>query len=136
MSRLGSARPSQLDSAYHALHRLVALACLLIGLFYWVRLLGIYPGSLWRFDLMPVEWQVVSVILAVIYPFASVGLWLVAPWGAVIWCLCAGAELVMHGFLQDTFGSNYLLIGFHLLVAASYAALRFLRYREERSAVH
>lgn len=135
MSGITAARPSQLDTVYYAFHRLVALACLILGLFYWIRLLGFYPGLAWRFDLMPVHWQVASVILAVIYPFASVGLWLVAPWGAVIWVLCAGAEIAMYGALPDLFGYNYPLIGFHLLVALVYAVLRLLRYRSKRRAV-
>jgi hypothetical protein len=135
LSGITSTRPSQLDSLYFGFHRLIAIACLIMGLFYWVRLLGFYPGLMWRFDLMPVHWQVASVILAVIYPFASVGLWLVAPWGAVIWFLCAGAEVVMFGVLPDLFGHNYPLIGFHLVVAVVYAVLRFARYRSRRRAM-
>ncbi|MAS15540.1 MAG: hypothetical protein CMH69_19885 [Nitratireductor sp.] len=135
LSGLAPSRPSQLDTLYSGFHRAIAAACLAMGIFYWVRLLGFYPGLMWRFDLMPVHWQIASVILAVIYPFASVGLWLIAPWGAVIWFLCAAAEVVMYGPLSDLFGDNYPLIGFHLLVAVSYGALRFVRYHSRRKAL-
>lgn len=135
LSGLPSARPSQLEAAYYAFHRIVALVCLVMGLVYWVRLLGFYPGLMWRFDLMPIHWQVASIVLAVLYPFASVGLWLVAPWGAVIWFLCAGTEVAMYGFMPEMFGRNYPLLGFHLLVAITYAGLRIARYRRKRQAM-
>ena len=34
-------------------HRVVAAYCLLFGVLYWIRLIGVYDGPLWRFDLMP-----------------------------------------------------------------------------------
>ncbi len=34
---------------------------------------------------MPVHWQVATVTLAVFFPFAAVGLWMLASWGPVIW---------------------------------------------------
>lgn len=121
---LPTRRPSQLDDAYHWFHRIVALACLAFGVAYWVRLLGFYPGLLWRFDLMPVHWQIAAVVLAVLYPFAAVGLWMIVSWGAVIWFLCAGAETAMHWFFDDYFGRRPLLLSLHLLVAFVYVIFR------------
>ena len=40
---------------------MIAVYCLMFGVLYWVRLIGNYDGPLWRFDLMPVHWQVVTV---------------------------------------------------------------------------
>ena len=39
-----------------------------------MRLIGFYDGPLWRFDLMPVHWQIAAVTLSVFYPFAASGL--------------------------------------------------------------
>ena len=49
----------------------IAGYCLLFGILYWIRLIGFYDGPLWRFDLMPVHWQVAAVMLAVFFPFAG-----------------------------------------------------------------
>ena len=65
-----------LDLGWEWFHRAVAAFGLLCGLFYWTRLIGINDGAEWRFDLMPVHWQVASVSLAVLFPFAASGLWM------------------------------------------------------------
>lgn len=134
MSELARTRPSHLDSAWQWLHRLVAVACLVFGTLYWVRLLGVYPGLLWRFDLMPLHWQVACVTLAVLYPFAAVGLWLLASWGPVIWFLCAGGETLMYGFMPGRFGTKDWLLVLHLAVALAYIVLRLLIYMRKRRA--
>ena len=76
------------------LHRAFALAMFVVGVGYWMRLVGFEPGS--RFDLMPVWWRMAAPTLAVLYPVAGIGLWLIAGWGAVIWVLIALVEGVMH----------------------------------------
>ena len=68
---------------------LIAAYCLLFGVLYWIRLIGYYAGPLWRFDLMPVHWRVAGVMLAAFFPFAAIGLWMLASWGPVIWFICA-----------------------------------------------
>ena len=73
--------------------RVIAGYCLMFGVLYWIRLIGFYRGPLWRFDLMPVHWQVAAVVLAVFFPFAAVGLWMLASWGPVIWFICAVTEI-------------------------------------------
>ncbi len=113
-----------LDLSWRWLHRAVAALCMLFGLVYWARLIGIDDGMGWRFDLMPVHWQVASVVLAVLYPFAASGLWMISSWGAVIWFLCAATEVVMHAGFPDLFGSRPMLIVLHVAVAAVYCGYR------------
>lgn len=132
MAEMAAARPSQLDTAWQWLHRLVAVSCLVFGTIYWVRLLGIYPGSLWRFDLMPLHWQIAGATLAVLYPFAAVGLWLLASWGPVIWFLCAGAETAMHGVFAGMFGPKDWLLLLHFVVVVVYTVLRVLIHIRKR----
>ena len=50
--------PSTVELIFYWFHRVVAAYCLMFGMLYWIRLIGIYDGPLWRFDLMPVHWQV------------------------------------------------------------------------------
>jgi hypothetical protein len=61
-------QPSGVELIFAWFQRVVAGYCLLFGILYWIRLIGFYPGSLWRFDLMPVHWQVAAVMLAVFFP--------------------------------------------------------------------
>jgi hypothetical protein len=84
-----------LEVSWRWFHRAVAAFGMLCGLYYWTRLIGINDGAAWRFDLMPLHWQVASVSLAVLFPFAASGLWMISSWGAVIWFLCAVIEVTM-----------------------------------------
>ncbi len=85
---------SKITLIYKCYLRFLALICLALGIFYWVRLVGIFPGVLWRFDLMPWQWQFASAILAVIYPIALIGLWMYSLWGVVLWCIAAFTEIL------------------------------------------
>ncbi len=123
-----------LDLSWRWLHRAVAAMGMLFGLVYWSRLIGIDAAAGWRFDLMPVHWQVASVTLAVLYPFAASGLWMISSWGAVIWFLCAAIEVVMHAGFPELFGPRQLLIVLHVAVAVVYCGYRaafFLRRRRQ-----
>ena len=127
-------RATTLELTWQWFHRVIAAYCLLFGILYWVRLLGIHDGPEWRFDLMPVHWQVASVALAVLFPFAASGLWMLASWGPVIWFICAATETVMYACFPDLFGARPVVVISHLLVAALYCAFRvvfYLRGRKE-----
>ncbi|WP_208437968.1 DUF6163 family protein [Bartonella taylorii] len=85
---------SKITLIYKCYLRFLALICLGLSVFYWVRLIGIFPGVLWRFDLMPWQWQFASAILAVVYPIALIGLWMYSLWGVVLWCVAAFTEIL------------------------------------------
>ncbi|MDN2582798.1 DUF6163 family protein [Aquibium sp. ELW1220] len=117
-------QPALIESLFAAFQRIVAAYCLLFGVFYWIRLIGYFPGPLWRFDTMPVEWQVVSVTLAALYPVAGIGLWMTASWGPVIWFICAAIEIVMYGVMGGVFGSRWMLVASYILIALLYIGFR------------
>jgi len=104
--------------------RIMAIYCLLFGTLYWIRLSGVFPGANWRFDLMPPYWQVAASSLAVLFPFAAIGLWLTASWGAVIWFACAVAEIVMYVGFPDLFGAKPMIALSHGLVILLYVGFR------------
>ena len=112
--------PYMAQIAFVWLQRGIALYCLVFGVLYWVKLLGFHTGSLWRFDLMPVHWQVASVCLAVFFPFAAVGLWLTASWGVVVWLICAVAETAMYLFYPQYFGQRLPMVASHFIAFAAY----------------
>ena len=123
---------SRLDQLYIWFHRLVASYCMLFGIFYWVRLIGYFDGPLWRFDTMPAYWQVVAVTLAVFFPFAAAGLWMLASWGPVIWFICAATEIVMFAGFPQLFGRHDAVVASHLFAAVLYIAFRILLYLRRR----
>lgn len=125
-------QPSPAEIGFIWFYRVIALYCLLFGISYWMRLIGYYDG--WRFDLMPYYWQMASASLAVLYPIAGIGLWMIASWGPVMWCVCAAAEAIMYLGFSDYFGSSMAVLAAHLLVAAGYAAFRIAIGRQRRRA--
>ncbi len=126
--------PSNVEVAFAWFQRLMALLCLFFGALYWVRLIGFYPGPLWRFDTMPVHWQVASSLLAVLFPFAAAGLWMLASWGPVIWFLCAATETVMYAGLPRLFGERWQVVVTHAAVALLYIVFRLLLHWQQRQA--
>jgi hypothetical protein len=125
-------RPTTAETVFVWFLRVVAAYCLFFGILYWVRLIGVYPGPLWRFDLMPVHWQVAAATLAVLFPFASIGLWMLASWGPVVWFLCAAIESTMYAGLPAFFGERYPIVAAHGIVALIYIALRLAIYFQSR----
>src|SRR5262245_2146158 len=118
--------PSLAELAFGWLHRLIAVYCLLFGVLYWVRLIGVYDGPLWRFDLMPLHWQVAAVTLAAFFPFAAIGLWMMASWGPVIWFICALTETVMYLGFPDLFGQRWPVLASHACVILLYLTFRLV----------
>ncbi|EJF88860.1 DUF6163 family protein [Bartonella tamiae] len=83
--------------------RFLALICLIFGCMYWTRLIGLFPGELWRIDTMPMQWQTLCGALAVIYPVAAIGLWLRSPWGVILWIFAAFCESLVFTVYQSSF---------------------------------
>ncbi|MFC0246479.1 DUF6163 family protein [Falsochrobactrum ovis] len=112
--------------------RAVALAALASGVYYWIRLIGVQPGMLWRFDLMPWLWQTAVVALAVLMPVAATGLWMRAPWGPVLWFIAAIGEIAIYSVFSRYFEYKPFTVAFNLLVIAVYIVFRILFYLEKR----
>jgi hypothetical protein len=128
-------RATTLEILFEWFMRLVAVYSLLFGVLYWIRLVGVHPGTFWRFDLMPPHWQVAAVVLAVLFPFAASGLWMLASWGPVIWFICAAIESVMYLGFPELYGTRDWIIASHALVAVLYCVFRVLfRLRERKEA--
>ena len=125
--------PSLAETGFVWFQRIIAGYCLLFGLLYWTRLIGVYDGSLWRFDLMPVHWQVAAVVLAAFFPFAAIGLWMLTSWGPVIWFICAATEILMYAAFPDMFGHRLIIVISHALVAVLYVAFRIVIMVQKRA---
>ena len=130
--RAPTLRPSAAEITFVWFQRVIAGYCLLFGVLYWVRLIGVYPGQLWRFDLMPLHWQVASTALAALFPFAAIGLWMLTSWGPVIWFICAATEAVMYAGFPDLYGYRLSIVVAHGCAALLYLAFRLVLWSQRR----
>ncbi|MBU4530048.1 MAG: hypothetical protein KUA43_06970 [Hoeflea sp.] len=123
-----------LEASFRLFMRLVALSCLVAGLQYWGRLIGLSDGGMSRFDLIPSYWQFASAALSVLLPVAAVGLWMQVSWGPVIWVVAAGSEIVMHKGFPLWYGERPLLVIAHVVVISVYIGFRaalFIKRRQD-----
>jgi len=95
--------------------RTLALAWLAQGLVAWGTILGVDPTVARSFEARAMTFQAVTIYFAVADVMAGVGLWLLAPWGVVVWLIAAVSRLVL-GFV---FPAAYPL---GLVGAAGFAA--------------
>lgn len=84
--------------------RVTAALWIAQGLLQWSAVLATGPDGLSPFATLAPAAMVAAVFFAVVDFIASVGLWLAAPWGGVIWLVAVGAQLlvlvVMPGFFE------------------------------------
>ncbi|WP_372353020.1 DUF6163 family protein [Pararhizobium sp. BT-229] len=112
------------ETIFGLLLRLVSVSCFWFGLNYWALLIGFSFEGSGRFDLLPVPWRVAATALAVVYPVAALGLWLLVSWGPVLWVVAAAAEITMFGFYPEIFGRKPMLLIMHGVVAATFVLFR------------
>jgi fatty acid desaturase len=78
--------------------RALAMAWIAQGLQAWASILGVDLVAAQPFDARPMTAQAATVYFAVTDILAAVGLWLLAPWGGVVWLLAVVSKLVL-GFV-------------------------------------
>jgi hypothetical protein len=111
--------------------RALGVVMMVIGLRQWAIILGIISIRGMTFETMPTPWQLATMHLAVVDLVASVGLWMRAAWGNVLWIYAALSEIALHTVLVGTFGSNVLIVAFHLITISGFIALHFLARRSD-----
>jgi hypothetical protein len=117
--------------------RMIAISCFWFGLQYWAMLVGYSLEGAARFDLLDLPWKVAASALAVLFPVASLGLWLAVSWlavswGAVLWTIAAAVQIAMYMVWPQIFGANVLVPILHIVVAALYVFFRIAFWLEER----
>lgn len=125
-------QPSGTEWSFVWFIRLIALAALASSVYYWVKLIGVQAGLLWRFDLMPWQWQTACVALALLMPVAATGLWMRAPWGPVLWVVAALGEIAIYSVFARHFEFRPLTVGFNALCILIYVVFRGLLFLEKR----
>ncbi|ASY68313.1 membrane protein [Sinorhizobium fredii USDA 205] len=129
-------KPSLTEMLFGWFLRLVSASCFWFALNYWAMLIGFSHGGAGRFDLLAPEWRAAATALAVLYPVAAIGLWLLVSWGPVIWVLAAAIEMVMYEFYPGMLEARPLLLVLHGTVAVTFvlfrAAILWQRLRQAR----
>ena len=108
-----------------------AMACvsMLKGLYHWAAVCGII-GEEGGFEAHVQSWQATTVYFAVIDLVAAVGLWLMAPWGAVVWLTSTVSMIVVHVFFDQVYGTDIMVIGAGGAAIVAYLVLAALAARE------
>ena len=104
--------------------RVMAGVSMLKGLFHWSEVIGLFATPETGFEAHSLPWQTATVFFAVIDLIAAVGLWLVAPWGAVVWLISivsmAAVEILfplVYGGRMPVVIAGIILLGFYLCLA-------------------
>ena len=131
MSYIEEFRPPEstwLDIAFDWFIRLLAVVFVGFAILSWLRIIGFFPGDNWRFDTMSDAWKIAGAVLAVLHPVVAVGLWTLLSWGQVVWVLAIAIEITMYGLFPGFFGTNPMLVNFHLGCIAVFLVLRAAAY--------
>jgi hypothetical protein len=111
--------------------RVMAGLSLFKGLYHWAIICGIGAPFPSGFDSYPTPYQVATVFFAVIDPVAGVGLWLAAPWGAVVWLTSVISMAAVEMLFPQIYGGNVWVSGMEILLLAAYLALALMAAREQ-----
>jgi hypothetical protein len=110
--------------------RVMAGLSMLKGLYHWAAVCGIGAGRDDGFDAQSLAWQTATVFFAVFDLVAAVGLWLAAPWGAVVWLTSSVSMAAVELFFPAVFGGRILVVIIELALLAGYLFLAIQSARE------
>ena len=109
------------------------MACVWVakGLFNWAVLMGLHP-HIGDFTMLPRPLQTTIVFFAGADLLAAIGMWLAAPWGGVLWLLCAGLEAMapLFGGRAALFGMT--AVALNVVLIGVYFTLKWRADQERR----
>lgn len=107
--------------------RILATLWLVLGLFYWYRIMG--PGQV-PLDALPIKPAGGIVFFAVANLLAAAGLWMATPWGGVLWLVTLAAEVAAVIFMPAYFHGGAAVIAVYAVLAISYFLLTYYAANE------
>jgi hypothetical protein len=111
--------------------RAMAVISLCKGLYHWAVICGIGAPLPSGFDSYSTPYQVATVFFAVIDLVAAVGLWLAAPWGAVVWLTSVISMAAVELLFPQIYGGNMWVIMAEVLLLGAYLWLALMAAREQ-----
>jgi hypothetical protein len=109
--------------------RAMSIVIMLKGLYHWSVVCG-FIGPRDGFLDMSTPAQTATVFFAIIDLVAAVGLWLAAPWGAVVWLTSSVSMVVIDVFFPQIYGETILLVIVEMLLILAYLFLAIMAARE------
>jgi hypothetical protein len=110
--------------------RVMAAGALVKGLYYWAIVCGVGAPSPQGFDSYAMPYQSATVFFAVIDLVAAVGLWLAAPWGAVVWLTSVISMAAVEALFPQIYGGRLWVIMVELALLGVYLSLALMSARE------
>jgi hypothetical protein len=110
--------------------RVMAALALVKGLYYWAIVCGVGAPTPQGFDSYAMPYQSATVFFAVIDLVAAVGLWLAAPWGAVVWLTSVISMAAVEALFPQIYGGRLWVIVVELALLGGYLLLALLSARE------
>src|ERR1700676_5807612 len=110
--------------------RVMAAVSLVKGLYYWAIVCAVGAPSPQGFDAYAMPYQSATVFFAVIDLVAAVGLWLAAPWGAVVWLTSVISMAAVEALFPQIYGGSLWVIIIELTLLGMYLSLALMAARE------
>jgi hypothetical protein len=111
--------------------RLMAAVALFKGLYHWAVVVGIYMPADTPFEDTLTPFQAATIFFAVIDLVAAVGLWLAAPWGAVVWLTSVISMAAVEALFPRIYGGSMWVILVELVLLGIYLCLALMSAREQ-----
>jgi len=112
--------------------RIMAGASLIKGLYHWAIVCGVFdaPTDV-GFEGYATPYQSATVFFAVIDLVAAVGLWLAAPWGAVVWLTSVISMVAVELLFPQIYGGRMWVVVVEIVLLIVYLVLALLAAREQ-----
>jgi hypothetical protein len=110
--------------------RVMAAVSLVKGLYHWSQICSIGARPDQAFELQSMAWRSVTVFFAVIDLVAAVGLWLAAPWGAVVWLTSTVSMAMVELFFPGVYGGSAFVVLTEVGLLGVYLWLAIIAARE------
>jgi uncharacterized membrane protein (DUF2068 family) len=110
--------------------RIMAVVSLIKGLYHWAVVCGIGAPADGGFEVHTLAFQAATVLFAVLDLVAAVGLWLAAPWGAVVWLTSVVSMAVVEVFFPQVYGGSIFIAIAEMALLGVYLSLAIVAARE------
>ena len=111
--------------------RVMASIALLKGLYHWAIVCGFLSSAGSGFEDVATPVQAATVFFGVIDLVAAVGLWLAAPWGAVVWLTSVISMVAVEVLFPQIYGGRIWVVGIDMVLIFFYLWLALMAAREQ-----
>jgi hypothetical protein len=101
------------------------------GLYHWAVVCGFISPSDASFEDSATPVQAATVFFGVIDLVAAVGLWLAAPWGAVVWLTSVISMVAVEVLFPQIYGGRVWIVAIDIVLIFFYLWLALMAAREQ-----